>query len=146
MPFAVVVDFADYKGPPFFTGDDKKTWVPIRPTKETWKTYGTIEGTTHYRLQFPLGLAWGWTYHKMQGTTVKGPLVLKLGDSDMSPGLTYVGFSRSGCVDRVCILNGCSLERLTTKIFSESVKIRLKEDERLQALHDATMTLYDSVG
>ena len=141
-PVAVIVEFKEYVGPPFFSKAQQSQWVPIFLETEKWKTYNKgIQGESHFRKQFPLALAWAWTYHKMQGTTIKGPLVLKIEEKESTHGLTYVGFSRSGSVDRVCILNGVSYERFNNLAVMQSVISRLEEDRRLNKLVEARRRL-----
>jgi hypothetical protein len=144
LPHSVVIDFSDYSGPPFFSCQEKATWVPIRADKESWTSYDkNIKGSVHYRKQFPIGLAWGWTFWKLQGSTLKTPIVLKLGDSEKVHGLSYVGFSRATLVSNICILNGCSLQRLTDDISKlKSIKDRKIEDRRLDCLCDETMIIF----
>ena len=79
----------------------------------------------------------------MQGSTVKGFMVLQLGDIDRTAGQTYVAYSRCGSADRVCILNGCSYDILTTSINkAEGVKSRLLEDARLFCLMEKTKEIF----
>ena len=37
QPEAVIVEFPDYAGAPFFEGAEKRCWVPIEPRQASWK-------------------------------------------------------------------------------------------------------------
>ena len=92
MPIAVVVDFPNYRGPPFFEVDqypERGTWLPLRP--QTVQKDGDAEVS---RTQFPLMLAWALTPWKTQGMTL-AKAVVRLGKFAASkPGVLFVALTR----------------------------------------------------
>lgn len=141
LPYAVIIDFPEYTGPPFFVGEGKEHWVPLRPEKYEFED---SEGS-HSRRQFPLSLSWGLTTWKAQGMTVRRgeKLFVVLGDSERTNGITYVGLSRNEEINDVCIGNAITLDRITVKIQSKSLRIRLIEDKRLCDLSEGTKIFYN---
>ena len=137
LPYAIIINFRQYKGPPFFSGEDKKTWVPLLAETSEW------EGK-HFRKGFPLTLAWAMTAWKSQGLTVKSPtkLYLQLGEKEAESGATYVAFSRVEDHKQICLGTGVTLERLTTKISSHAKSLpRIEADRRLNELAEETKNL-----
>ena len=132
LPYAIIFQFNEYKGPPFFSGEGKEKWVPILAEEYKW---GDSNKEEHYRIQFPICLAWALTLWKSQGLTIDGLLSFQLGDTEKEHGITFVGLSRSTNINNVSLCGGCSLERLTTKI-SQGTKLKLRlKDEKLDILH-----------
>jgi hypothetical protein len=113
LPTAIILEFLDYSGPPYFTGIGQDKWVPIYPETSKWGGAGDED---HFRIQFPICLAWALTVWKSQGMTIPGHVAVSLGDCEKEHGLTFVALSRSTDVNDVFLGPGCSLERLTAKI------------------------------
>jgi ATP-dependent DNA helicase PIF1 len=67
----------------------EQNWVPIVPVKVEWDK----NGTTCWRKQLPLVLAWAITVHKSQGLTLD-QAVIDLGEKDFAPGLSFVAIFR----------------------------------------------------
>jgi hypothetical protein len=67
-----------------------------------------------------------------------------LGDTEVDHGLTYVDFSRILAIEQLFVGQGCSLDRLTTKL-SKGLKLKkiVEEDDRLQMLYEETNRFYD---
>ncbi|KIJ51664.1 hypothetical protein M422DRAFT_111565, partial [Sphaerobolus stellatus SS14] len=63
--------------------------VPIVPVTARWESKTGISART----QLPLTLAWAIKIHKSQGLTLK-KVVIELGPSDFSLGLSFVAMSR----------------------------------------------------
>jgi hypothetical protein len=146
LPFAIIVEVDEYTGPAFFAGVEKAKWVPLLAQKYEWndkKDGVSTDNTNHFRLQFPISLAWAWTFWKVQGSTFAVSTTIT---TEKEHGLTFVGMSRVKSIDMLCIGQGCTLERLTTRISNGvQLKRRLKEDERLQLLHERTLYLIDNL-
>ena len=66
-------------------------WIPINPISLFCKN---LNGS---RTQFPLILAYALTRHKSQGQTID-KIVIDLGKSEQSLGLTFVALSRVGII------------------------------------------------
>ena len=84
----------------------------------------------------PIRLAWAWTIWKAQGQeTYKGKIIIKLGSTERTHGLTYVAFSRSQRLSDIAITGGVYIDRLTTAISRKpSLQARLREDDRLRGI------------
>ena len=59
MPKSIIVEFASYTGPPFFQGEGREKWIPLRPQKQF---IDRIKKT--FRRQFPICMAYAITGHK----------------------------------------------------------------------------------
>ena len=141
LPVSVVVRFEGYTGPSL------AAWpgcVPIAPLKRTWTDH---DGTTRWRLQVPLVLAWAVTIHKSQGMSLDGA-ALDAGEKEFAAGLTFVG------VSRVRTLAGLHLigptEHLNLSRFQQlggkAGEQRLREDARLRALSTTTSLAFHQNG
>ena len=140
LPFAIICEFQDYKGPPFFTGEERTKWVPMRPEKYE---FTDSESMNHFREQYPLCLAWALTIWKAQGMTIRGKVVLELDDKEKTTAQSYVAMSRATLIENICIGKALSRDRLTTEISKSKVlQNRLKEDERLTTLWESTRDFY----
>lgn len=109
LPYAIVIEFDDYKGPPFFSGEDKKKFVPILAENYEWTDIKRNANQTHFRKTFPITLAWGLTVWKTQGITIYCPINFDLGDRQKDEGTTYVGFSRCKYLQSLNINAGFTL-------------------------------------
>lgn len=58
LPEYMIIKFLDYTGSPFFEGLDRSQWVPLPPSTAEW--YGS-DNIKHFRIQFPVSLAWALT-------------------------------------------------------------------------------------
>ena len=126
------MEFEHYSGPKFFpVGHTKENWIPINPMS----VYAKIIGCN--RIQYPLRLAYALTIHKSQGQTIE-KVVIELGKSVKSLGLTFVAFSRVKHFKDFLVCP-FTLERFTKISESASLAARLKEDIRLESLTKKTM-------
>ena len=141
LPDILVVEMDVYSGPRFFTGEGKEKWVPLLPQKYCWQK--SSGGNDHYRLQFPICLAWGLTVWKAQGMTITTKLGYDLGTTEPEAGLTYVALSRMTDISNLYIGGGCTLARMTTTIQKNvKLKVRLAEDLRLVEEAKKTSTFF----
>jgi len=141
LPYAVIIDFPEYSGPPFFSSDGREKWVPLRASKFNFES----SDANHYRMQFPISLSWGLTVWKAQGMTVPNgtKLYAVLGDKERSAGLTYVALSRNENMQDLCIGNGLSFDRISSDISnSVALQSRRREDQRLELITERTKTFY----
>jgi len=137
-PYAIIIEFEDYKGPAFFSSMGQEKWVPLRSDRYAWG-----EKSEHYRISFPITLRYAITAWKSQGSTIQQPIVANLGDKEPDHGCTYVVLSRCTNFDNICIGNGITENRLTNLISKgKKLQTRLKEDNRLQTLYTATRDRY----
>jgi ATP-dependent DNA helicase PIF1 len=107
MPTAVLVHLPHYQGPTDFQSADGRPLVPIVPMKSGVVKHG------HYleREQLPMTVAWAITIHKSQSLSLD-KVVISLGRKEMSPGLSYVGASRSKTTAGLAFDGPFSLRRL----------------------------------
>eukprot|EP00919_Chromeraceae_sp_WS-2016_P025958 GHVR01061374.1.p1 GENE.GHVR01061374.1~~GHVR01061374.1.p1 ORF type:complete len:328 (-),score=28.44 GHVR01061374.1:347-1330(-) len=89
-PRYALVDFDTYKGPQFFKTPGRERWVTI-PCSDS--QFGDVSHAENNRNQLPLMLAWAFTIHKSQGSTLV-LYKLDLGTYESQPGLAYVALSR----------------------------------------------------
>ena len=120
LPVCINVTFKGYTGPTLENGA-----IPICPVSFTYE-YGTAMCT---RLQVPLKLAWAVSIHKSQGMTLDR-VVLDIGDSEFSPGLSYVAMSRVRAIDDILFESPFPSSRLH-KSSEKAHKKRVGEEERL---------------
>jgi len=143
LPKCVMVDFGDdYTGPPLNDDHTLSRIVPIYPKEVTWQSPGGEGGTlrSDSRTMLPLKLSFAWTMWKLQGQTIRGTIVLHLGDREREHGLTYTGFSRVTKLINIAIAGGLSFERLTYTIRKGGkMKRRIKEEQRLKRLSTQTV-------
>ena len=126
FPIAVIVKFDSYSGPSFLSDFDN--CVPIPPSTSCSESFGS----NFERTQFPLKLAWAITIHKSQGLTLPKAWV-DLGDSERTPGLTYVALSRVKSLHHL-VIEPFTYERLSSISKSKNLQLRLQEEQRLHSL------------
>ena len=69
------------------------------------------KGKSATAINFPLRLAWGITFHKIQGHTIKEPMTLILDfDCWLLPSMVYVGLSRVQTLNQLYILGKLPIE------------------------------------
>ena len=95
LPECIIVDFGDnYSGPSFIHDDDsKKGWVPIFPNTSEWVSLKDNELVQNSRTMFPLCLCYAWTIWKAQGQTIRGKVVVSLGEKEKEHCISYTAFS-----------------------------------------------------
>ena len=136
LPKAIVVEFDDYVGPPFFTEPERRKWVPLTPRVSEAKSKDYL---TRYQ-GIALTLASSFTCHKAQGITNKVGAIVDLGIAEISAGTTYVALSRTMELQRLCILGNPSTSRLTTP--HADVRARKAEQKRLRKCADDYKTKF----
>jgi ATP-dependent DNA helicase PIF1 len=129
LPQFIVIDFPSYSGPPFFSRQEQRTWVPLPTFVYHWG-----ENNKHFRESFPITLSYAITIHKSQGMTITHPVWVSLGDKEIEHGQTYVALSRVTDFQNLCIGAGVSLQRLLDISKGTKLKVRLNEDIRLDTL------------
>ena len=130
LPIAVLVEFPNYCGPPFFHSAPK--CIPITPITFEWESKS--------RQQLPLQLRYAVTIHKSQGQTLQ-KAVIDIGKSELSPGSTFVGISRLRKLEDG-LFQPMTFDRLKKIGQSKRFGERLKEEERLSKLSSTTRTHY----
>jgi hypothetical protein len=113
---------------------EKETRIAVGGARTAW--------TSSSRTMFSLRLSWAWTIYKGQGQTMTGCIVLILGNKEREAGLTYTAFSRATNVNNIGLPEGVTFERLTSIGKMEKVRLRIKEEERLQILSAETEAAY----
>ena len=143
LPDFIIIEFESYKGPPIFSGETRKKWVPLPPSKAEWYSGYGASRKTHYRIQYPISLAWALTSWKAQGMTCSGKVVAPFPEQEKQAGLSYVNQSRITKMENLNIGKAIPFDRLTTKITAcKALKPRLIEDKRLLALWDSTIKFF----
>ena len=99
LPVVVLVTFDIYTGPSFLPDILPQGTVPIPPQTIRW-----LKGQKMCtRTQVPLCLAFAVTIHKSQGWT-RDKVMLDIGTSEHSLGITFVGCSRVKSPEGLCLL------------------------------------------
>lgn len=70
-----------------------------------------------------MSLAYAVTVWKSQGMTIRGPVLVNLGEEERHRGCSYVALSRVTNISNLCIGAGITLHRLT-KAIPEEKKLR----------------------
>lgn len=84
----------------------------------------------------PLRLSWAWTIWKAQGQSMRGAVAVHLGDKEMTEGLMYTAITRVIRAVDLGFADGITMDRIGNAISSSRhLKLRLKEEERLDELH-----------
>ena len=130
LPIAVLVKFDNYCGPSF---SNMPFCVPITPVTATV----SVSNSVHERQQLPLTLAWALTIYKSQGMTLEKAWI-DLGKKETTLGMTYVALSRARNLSSL-IIEPMTYDRLSSIKKVESLKYRLNEENRLQAVANLTV-------
>ena len=138
MPRSIIVDFESYTGPPYFTEEGRENWIPLIPQKQF---IDRVKGT--YRRQYPICIAYAITVHKSQGMTVRGKLVVEIGDKEATSGFLYVASSRTTAIENLCLGKSKPFDRWSTKLQTKAMTLRLLEDERLRNLAKETKVFFE---
>ena len=99
-----------------------------------------IGKTIHERQQLPLTLAWALTIHKSQGMSLDCAWV-DIGKKELTIGMTYVAISRVPNLSSLIIEPITFDRRLTSIKQLETLKYRVKEEERLKKIARKTRLL-----
>ena len=90
------------------------------------------------RTQYPIRIAYALTIHKSQGQTLE-KVVIDLGKSEQSLGLTFVALSRVKKF-KDFIIKSFPLDRISKIKDSTSLKPRVLEEKRIETLIGKTKT------
>ena len=139
FPDAMIVEVADYCGPPFY--EQSPTWVPILPK------LSRKEGTRQTREQFPLVAGYAFTVNKSQGLTIKEGVVIHLaGGKRFKPaakhGLPFVAFTRSESFAMTAFKNLPAWDDFAKGYDTDMLRMRKRFTEMLEKKHTATMHKY----
>ena len=96
-----------------------------------------------FRRQFPICLAYAITGHKSQGVTIKGEVVVEIGDKEPTPGYLYVVCSRATVIESLCLGKARTYDRWSTKLQTKAMELRLLEDDRLRILATKTKSFFE---
>jgi len=141
LPSCLVVDLGEnYRGEPFFTDPAKRTWLPLLPEEVEWCS--GREKEVMCRIGYPATLCDGLSANKSQGTTNSGYAVPVLGEKEAATNGTYVMVSRATNLDRVWFPGGLTYDRVSAQLAKPSLKERVAEEKRLQALHQSTLAAW----
>ena len=128
-PRAVMVKFDHYSGPTL-----QHSTVPIAPLRRTWSN----SGVQCSRLQLPLKLAWAVTIQKSQGLTLN-KVVIDVG-KEFSCGLTFVACSTVRHITDLLYSPVFPFQRLSNLTYSQRLRERHLEDQRLLTLQPSSHT------
>ena len=142
LPEFVVLRLEGYTGPIWSSDPRYEGCVPIAPFEMSWSTTGDDRGH-ETRQQVPLALCWAITMHKSQGQTM-GKVVVDLGKSESTAGLTFVCLSRAKRLVDLRI-EPMPLERLSKIGDTPTFRLRLREEVRLNALAGEALRLHGGV-
>jgi ATP-dependent exoDNAse (exonuclease V) alpha subunit len=136
LPDFVVLRLEGYTGPVWSIDPRYQGCVPIAPFETSWSTTGDDRGC-ETRRQLPLALCWSITMHKSQGQTLD-KAVVDLGRSEATAGLTFVCLSRAKRLTDL-LIEPMTFERLSKLGEKPTLRLRLREEERLRALAGETL-------
>ena len=142
FPEAIIVEFLDYRGEPFYPAQPK--WVPILPMT-SYK-----EGTRMTRTQFPLVAGFALTVNKAQGLTIKEGTVINLAGSQRfrpasKHGLPFVAFTRSESFAMTAFKNLPPWDDFTKGCDSDMLHMRLEFTSRLEEMHRRTLARHSAM-
>ena len=92
----------------------------------------------------PLILGYALSIHKLQGETLD-KVILNIGDREFQTGLTLVGASRVKSFEGLAFSPFPNYHRFKQIGNSHSLKRRIKEEERLEILHQKTINKYHDI-
>ena len=135
QPAYVLVDFPQYKGPPFFTEPERRTWVPVLPVFADHQSKDDVT-----RIQFPLCLAWALTPWKAQGMTL-AKAVVRLGKFACSkPGVLFVALTRVRHPDTLLLEDGFpAFSDLRKQLFHPSFAAWISWEKRARVFFARTV-------
>ena len=87
LPAFIVVDCPNYVGPAFFPEEEKRTWVPLVPSKFHDDTFA------EYRRGYAMRLAYAMTIHKSQGESLE-MICVDIGNSYRINAVSYTHLTR----------------------------------------------------
>lgn len=129
LPVAVLVQFDNYSGPPFFNN-----CAPIVPITHEW-----VSGRQHLsRQQLPLQPRYAITIHKSQGQTLS-KAVIDLGKAELAAGCSFVAISRVRKLQDV-LFQPMTYDRLLAIGRAMRLIERKEEGARLHSLALQTMS------
>ena len=135
LPIAALVHFSRYTGPAFLLTNPKT--VPIPPHLFEWES----DGQRLSRQQLPLRLRYAMTIHKSQGQTLP-QVVVDLGKAEKATGSSFVVLSRVRSLQNL-LLQPLSFQRLQAIGKSKQLQERLRKEQRLRNLSEATALRYE---
>ena len=138
LPICLIVTFDRYYGPSFIESLPKS--VPICPVRREWFS----QQITCTRTMLPLILGYALSIHKLQGETLE-KVILNIGAKEFQTGLTLVGASRVKSFEGLAFKPYPNFERFEQIGKSQSLSKRIKEEARLEVLHQKTLCKYNKV-
>ena len=138
LPICLIVTFEKYYGPSFIDSLPKS--VPICPIRREWFS----QQKSYSRTMLPLILGYALSIHKLQGETLE-KVILNIGEKEFQTGLTFVGASRVKTFEGLAFKPFPNYDRFTQISKSETLQKRIKEEERLEVLHQNTLYKYNDI-
>jgi hypothetical protein len=74
--------------------------------------------------------------------TIRGKVLIEIGDKEATSGLLYVMTSRNTDIQNLCIGKSKPFERWSKNVQTKGLEKRLKEDERLRELASETRDFF----
>ena len=138
LPESVIVIFPDYKGPSYLK--DVPNAVPITPVCREW-----FSNKIHCsRTMFPFILGYALSIHKLQGSTCD-KLILNPGKTEFASGLLLVGATRTTTFEGLAFAPFPNFSRFEQVNKSKGLKMRLKEEKKMEELEVATLLKFSTV-
>ena len=138
LPICLIVSFEKYYGPSFIESIPKS--VPICPIRREWFS----QEKSCSRRMLPLILGYALSIHKLQGETLE-KVILDIGDKEFQTGLTFVGATRVKTFQGLAFKPFPNYDRFEQIRNSPTLKKRIKEEERLEELHQRTLCKYNDI-